>query len=68
MKGCLGAILSFIFGIFLLLLLYKSGVLVYFKDAFFLLIDLIETIFKGAIDLLQNGYTAPDYNELFTNL
>ena len=65
MKGCLGSILSFIFGLFLLVIVWKSGIWVYFKDAFFLLINLIETILKDAIDILQNGFTAPDYNKLF---
>ena len=50
MKGCLGSILSFIFGLFLLVIVWKSGIWVYFKDA---------------IDILQNGFTAPDYNKLF---
>lgn len=65
MKGCLGSILSFIFALLILMLIIKSGIWIYFKDVFFLLIDLIAEVLKGIIDIVKNGFTPPDYNQLF---
>lgn len=57
---------TFLFLLVVLILLIKSGAVLYMKDAFIMLMDLIEIIFKSTIGLLQEQpYQMTDFQDLY---
>lgn len=65
MNGCLGSILSFFLFLIVIALLYKSGIFNYMFPVFLSLLDLLSAVIKGLTGVVINGYTPPDFNQLY---
>jgi hypothetical protein len=68
MSSCLGQIL-FVFVVLplIIVLLWKSGLLVYIQPVFMLIVDLVKELLTSLIDLIKNGFTAPSMDFSNTN-